>query len=178
MKVLSLRDLMLCEELSHIPNEVTLIHPSNDKLVASLIEQLGYNINKAWHYEPSFHRDMQNKTQVGFMLVGEYNTDPKYRHLMDMTDRLVIAGMVDPSLAKEMLEIQGKRFNYKNDDEIDFKSRQKPNDPRYYSEDELLEMGYSMGEVEDEYDSVEDNCDAVTSQINALLAVRFDLRGE
>lgn len=176
--MLSVRDLMLCEELSHIPNEVSLLHPDNDALVASLLEQVGFNIKKEWTYIPSLHRDMREKAQVGFQIVGEYNTDPKYRHLLDMTDKIVVAGMVDPSLAKEMLEIMGKRFQYKNDEE-DVKSRKRPNDPRYYSEEELLEMGYSTGEDEEEvYEDEDDSCNSVTSQIAALQSIKVAIRGE
>jgi hypothetical protein len=150
LKVISLRDLMLCEELAGIKNEIELIHPSNDNLVNSLLVQIGFDIKKNILYEASKHRDLTGKVAIGFCACGEYSTDPQYKKFLDVTERTVVAGMVDPSLGREMAAMQGRKNLYRNDeDKWDDGSRAKASDPRYYSEEQLLELGYTMGEEEE-----------------------------
>jgi hypothetical protein len=153
MKVLSFRDLMVCEELSHIKNEIELLHPSNDALVNSLLVQIGFDTKKNILYEASKHRDLKGHVAIGFCACGEYSTDPQYRKFLDVTERTVVAGMTDPSLGREMAAMQGRKNVYRNDeDKWDDGSRAKADDPRYFSEAQLLEFGYTMGDPEDELD--------------------------
>jgi hypothetical protein len=150
MRATSLRDILLADSLSHIKSEVLLICPENDLAVAAVLEQIGYDINQAWEYVPSRHRDMTNKIAIGYMIVGEYARDDKYRHFLDTTDRVIVRGMSDPSLAREMSALQGRKNMYKGEDKWDDGSRAKKDDPRYYSEAELLEFGYSTGEEDED----------------------------
>lgn len=177
MRNISLRDLKLADSLAHL-NEVEMIHPSNDALVNSVLESIGFNTKQGVQYVASLHRDMQGKAAVGFQAIGEYNVDPKYRGFIDTIDRVIVAGLTDISLAKDMAELMGKRYNYKNQDEEDVKKNKKPNDPRYYSDSELLEMGYTSGDEEDEYEETEPDCELITSQINALNEIKIAVRGE
>ena len=179
MRNISLRDLMYgVDSLSDIKSEIDLINPANDERIKAVLEEIGFNTKQGIDYIPSNHRDMRNNVAVGFQVVGEYNTDPSMKHFLDTTDRIVVAGMTDVHLAKDMAELMGKRYTYKNQDEDDIKERKRPNDPRYYSEEELIEMGYTSGnENEIEYDDVETNCDSISSQIAALQIAKELIRG-
>ena len=148
MRATSLRDIMLADSLKHIKSEVLLINPANDSLVSKVLEQIGYDIKQPWEYVPSKHRCMGNKISVGFMVVGEYSRDPKHRHFLDTTDRVIVAGMGDASLAREMSALQGRKNTYKGDDKWDDGSRAKKDDIRYYSDEELLALGFT-GDSED-----------------------------
>lgn len=151
MRATSLRDIMLADSLSHIKSEVTLVSPENDVEVAKVLELIGYDVNQAWEYVPSKHRCMGNKVAVGFMVVGEYSRDPKYRHFLDTTDRVIVAGLEDASLAREMQTLMGRKNTYKNSEEKwDDGARAKANDPRYFSDQELLDMGYTQGVEEND----------------------------
>jgi len=178
MRALSLRDLLLADELSHIRNEVELIHPNNDAIVKYVLQGIGFDTSREINYEASYHRDMQGKAAVGFRVLGEYDTDLKYKEFLTTDDRVVQAYMKDVSLGKEMEILLGKRFGYKNEDnEYDIGSkRKKPSDPRYYSDDQLLEMGYDDADYED-YEEV-DMEDELTQQIKVLEDIKVVLRGE
>lgn len=177
MRNVSLRDLKLADTLSHL-NEIEMIHPENDALVHEVLRQIGFDTRQGIEYIPSYHRDMTGKAAVGFQAVGEYKVDPKYNKFIDITDRVVVAGMTDINLAKDMAELMGKRYNYNNQDYEDGKGKKRSNDPRYYSDEELLEMGYTEPEEEDVCDVVEDNCEAIESQIKALEEIKVMLRGK
>lgn len=179
MKVLSFRDLMVCEELAHIKNEIELLHPSNDALVNSLLVQIGFDTKKTILYEASKHRSLSGSVAIGFCACGEYSTDPKYRKFLDVTERTVVAGMVDPSLGREMALMQGRKNIYKSEDKWDDGSRAKADDPRYYSESELLEFGFTTGEdesdpYEGEYieESWEEDLRAIKTLEETLVLIR------
>lgn len=175
MRNISLRDLMLA--LPQFKNEIEVIHPDNDEVVFAALDAIGFDSRRGIEYIPSNHRDMQGGEGVGFQAVGEYNPDPKFKKYLDTIDRVIVAGMTDISLAKDMAELMGKRFNYNNQDE-EVVSRKRPNDPRYYSEQELLDMGYSEGDEVEEYDGeVMENQNSISEQIATLEAVRVMLRG-
>lgn len=149
MRATSLRDIMLADSLKHIKSEVLLISPSNDSLVADVLEQIGYDIKQPWEYVPSKHRCMGNKISVGFMVVGEYSRDPKYRHFLDTTDRVIVAGMFDAGLARDMSTLMGRKNIYRNDeDKWEDGARARKDDVRYYSDSELLALGFT-GDSED-----------------------------
>ena len=177
MRNISLRDLKLADSLSHL-NEIELIHPQNEDKVKAVLAQIGFDVRQKIDFIPSYHRDMSGKAEVGFQVIGEYDVDPKYNKFIDTIDRVVVAGYTDINLAKDMAELMGRKFNYKNEDEGDYKAGRKPADPRYYSEEELLELGYTTGEDEDVYDDVDNSCEALTSQIEALQTVKEMLRGK
>lgn len=177
MRSLSARDILLA--LPHLKSEVALIHPKNDAEVFAVLDAVGFDTRQGVEWIVAHHRDMQNNIGVGFIAVGEYNTDPKFKNFIDTTDRIIIAGMLDPSLGRSMEEMMGRRHQYRNEDEQDVKSRKRPNDPRYYSDEELIAMGYTDGEESDDSGEgyVEDSYDAIRSQITALEGVRKQLRG-
>lgn len=154
MRATSLRDIMLADSLSHIKSEVVLISHDNDAAVLAVLEQIGYDITQPIEYVPSRHRDMANKVAVGYMVVGEYSRDAKYRHFLDTTDRVILAGMDDASLARDMSALMGKKNIYRNDDDKwEDGSRAKANDPRYFSEAQLLEFGFTGNDEEvDEFE--------------------------
>lgn len=180
MKSISFRDLIVCDELSHIPNEVILMHPSNDNLVKSILVQIGFDVKKDILYEVAKHRDLRGNVAVGVIACGEYSTDPKYKKYLDVTERIVVASMHDASLGREMASLLGKKNTYKNtDDQWNDGSRARPNDPRFYSEAELLELGYSAdSEDADEFEGeyLEKDWEDVLRAIKKLEEVRDDLR--
>lgn len=174
---ISARDLL--KGLTHFKNEFEIIDPKNDSEVYAAMEAVGMDTRKGVNYDVALHRDRGNTVAVGFMLSAEYNLDPKYRKFHDQTDRLVIAYTQDPSLGRELDEISGKRFSYKNDDELEQKVKTPKDDPRYYSEAELKEMGYTSGEEEDPYEGeTSDNYDVVSSQIELFKTLLVAARGE
>jgi hypothetical protein len=182
MRATSLRDILLADSLSHITNEVLLIHPSNDKLVAEVLEQIGYDITQPWEYVPSKHRSMDQKIAIGYMVVGEFSRKREHRHFLDANDLIVLAGMSDASLGRELSEMSGRRNTYKNNDETE-NTRHKPGDVRYYSDEELLELGYTMGSDEDdvdpyERDYIESDWEENLRAIKVLEDIRDAVRGK
>ncbi len=183
MRNTSLRDLKLADTIAHM-SELDMIHPNNDKVIKAVLETIGYDVKQKIDFIPSYHRDMQGKAAVGFQVLGEYNLDPKYDKFVDTIDRVVKAGYTDPHLARDMAELMGKRFSYKNEDEIDVKSNLE-DDPRYYTEAEKKAMGFT-GFDEDsseedflsEHGGAERDCDMISSQIAALQALKVAVRGE
>lgn len=156
MRATSLRDIMLADSLKHIKSEVLLISPENDVAVLAVLAQIGYDVKQPFEYVPSKHRDLRNKIGIGFQVVGEYSRDPKFKSFLDTTDRVILAGMLDPSMGRELSTMQGRKNTYKGDDKWDDGSRAKASDPRYFSDQELLDLGWTKGDDEDgEYASAE-----------------------
>lgn len=182
MRSLSFRDIMLA--LPQFKSEVEMIRPENDVEINKVLEAVGFDVRQKIEYTAALHRDMANKVGVGFLAVGEYNTDPKYNKFVDTTDRTIIAGLSDVSLAKEMCVLMGKKFSYRNDDEADMKFN--TNDPRYYDAEQLKELGFTGFDddatSEDsflaEHGGAESDCDMISSQIAALQSLKIAIRGE
>jgi hypothetical protein len=176
MKCLSARDVL--KALPHYKNEFQVIDPLNDLEVYAVLDAVGFDSKRGICYEAALHRDMAGVVAVGYRICGEYNTAPEFRKFHDMTDRLVIAYAEDPSLGRELDEIRGKRFDYKNKEEIEFKDKSF-DDARYYSKEQLLEMGFTGDEEEDTYDGqVAENYDVVSSQIELFKTLLVAARGE
>lgn len=156
-RTISFRDLMVCEELAHIKNEIELLHPSNDDLVASVLSKIGFDIDYPVAYIPSKHRDMQNKVAVGFMAVGDISLNRDFINspMCSVVDRMVAAAYTDPSLTKELANLTGNQVNFKAlmDDEGDYAGDE--------LDDSLLEPDY-------EY---------VSQQIKQLESIRDAIRG-
>lgn len=179
MRATSLRDIMLADSLSGFKNEVSVIHPDNDGVVQSILQQIGYDVNSEWWYEASKHRNLRGQIAIGYMIVGEYSKDPKYRHFLDTTDRIIVAGMCDPSLGRDMSALMGRKNIYRNDDDKwNDGSRAKKDDPRYYSEAELLEYGYTSGNEEDEDECGVDYIEETWEQDLRAIKVLEELRDE
>jgi hypothetical protein len=171
---------MLADTLKHIKSEVLLIDPVNDVAVLAVLEQIGYDIKQPFEYVPSRHRDMNNKVAIGYQVVGEYSRDPKYRHFLDTTDRVIIAGYTSPELARDMSALMGRKNIYKGEDKWDDGARAKKDDPRYYSESELLEFGFTAGDDEnDPYEGeyIEEGWEEDLRAIKELETLRDLIRG-
>jgi hypothetical protein len=147
--------------------------------VYAVLEAIGMDTRKGVQYDVALHRSMVDPKNpaVGYILSADYSVDSKFKDFLDTTDRIVVAGMVDPSLARQMEEIRGKRFSYVNAEEIDFKDHV-VEDARYYSKEKLLEMGYTGEPEEDEYDGqVSDNYETVASHIQVMKDILIAARG-
>lgn len=181
MRQISMRDLKLADSLNHM-SEIDMLHPENEVEVKKVLKEIGFDIKQNISFIPCLHRDMQQRVAVGFVITGEYSLERKYNKFLDMTDRVVITGMKDRSLAKDMLEIMGKKFTYTNPDESEYKIAD--NDQRYYSPEKLRELGYTGFEddTEDtfiqEHGGLDSDCEMIVSQVEALVAIRVSLRGE
>lgn len=112
-KVLSFRDLLLCEELAHIKNEIELLHTANDDIVEDVLRKVGFDTDYPVLYVPSKHRDMQNKVAVGFMAVGEISLNRNFINspMCSVEERIVAAGYQDRSRAVEMQRLTGGRVS-------------------------------------------------------------------
>lgn len=175
-RVLSARDVL--KALPHYKNEFDVIEKSNDAEVYGVLAAVGFDVSKGITYDVALHRDMSNTVAVGFMISGEYDTNPKFKQFLDMTDRVVVASLVDPSLGREMEAIRGKRFDYKNSEELEFKDKSFE-DPRYFSKEKLLELGYTGDDEEESYDGqVAENYDVISSQIETMKSLLKIARGE
>jgi hypothetical protein len=162
-KSISFRDLQLATILKGL-NELQMIHPDNDEKMRWVMSQCGIDVEYDIEYIPCLHRDMQNKVAVGFLAVGELNIN---RHVLnsvvcDVTDRLVAAGMQDPSLAKELAGMLSSRADY-----------------RHLNEDtDAVDIEEDSGRGRNNDDDVEDTYDYVSAQIRQLEKLRDEIRGK
>jgi hypothetical protein len=177
MKVISFRDILICDELRHVKNEILLLHPDNDEIVKELVEQIGFDITQPISYEASKHRSLDGRVGVGFQVIGEYSRNKRYAKFLDTTDRIIVAGLSDVSLAREMNSIMGKRNTYSNEEESGVGSGNYKRDKRYYSEQELLDLGYSEDIEEDSTEYLEDDWESVMAQIEQLENIKNQIRG-
>lgn len=176
---ISFVDLRLADTLSKF-NSIEMLDPAKDVLVNAVLEQLGFDITKEIEYLPSKHRSMSGVVSIDFQACGEMNRDRKYNHLRDVTMRTVCAGMSDISLAREMALLQGNKATYRSDEKWDDGSRAKVNDPRYFSEEQLLEYGFSMGDEDSdplEGLYIEANWEDDLRAIRQLEDIRNTIRG-
>jgi len=144
---ISFIDLRLADTLSKF-NSIEMLDPAKDVLVNEVLAELGFDVTKAVEYLPSKHRTLGNEVVIDFQACGEMNLDRKYNHLRDVTMRTVACGMKDISLAREMALLQGNKATYRSDEKWDDGARAKVSDPRYFSEEQLLELGFTTGEDE------------------------------
>jgi len=156
-RTISFRDLMLCEELAHIKNEVELLHTSNDDLMRSLLSKIGFDVDYPVAYIPSKHRDMQNKIAVGFMAVGDISLNREFINspMCSVTERMVAASYTDPSLTRELSNLMGNQVNLKT----------LMSDESEYDGEELAD------------DMLEPDREFVSAQIKVLESIRDDIRG-
>jgi len=169
MRSLSVRDIL--KALPHFKNEIDIINPANDVEVFAVLDAVGFDSRQGIKYIVANHRDMAKQDGVGYIATGEYNPDRKFNKFITVEDMIVIAGMTDISLGKELALLSGKKFVYKNEDEYDIGPKKRKPDPRYYSDEQLLEMGFTEGNDEEEYDDVDNSYEAITAQIETLQGV-------
>lgn len=176
MKSISARDVL--KGLPHFKNEFQVIDPSNDKEVYGVLDAVGFDSKRGIVYEVALHRDMSGHAAVGFRLCGEFNPDPKYRQFHDLTERIAINGLTDPTFARELEEIRGKRFDYCNKEETE-QREYSYDDSRYYSKEQLLEMGYTGDDEEDSYDGpISEDYESTEHQIRTMKQILIAARGE
>lgn len=108
-KVVSLRDLRSFPELSAY-KEVELINPKMDAVIKPYLYMMGIDTDYAVEYTVNNHRDMNDKTGVGYRIVGEIRCDREFRHspYCDLVDMLTVTGFHDPSLTKELSEMTNR----------------------------------------------------------------------
>lgn len=157
-RVFSFRDLQRIPELSHL-NEIDMLSIANDKLINSYLAVLGFNIDAAILYEPSKHRDLQNKVAVGFRAVGVITQDRAYLNspLCTPTERMIAASFTDMSLTKELAKLSGTS-----------------------SHPELTDMRVNnIGDnsSKQEYEYSEPDYEEVTKQIEFFTILRDQIRG-
>lgn len=157
-RTVSFRDLLVCEELAHIKNEVELVHPANDALMESILRKVGFDVDYPVVYVPSKHRDMQNKVAVGFQAVGEISINRDFINspMCSVTERMVAASYSDRSLTRELAQLSAGQVSYKAiTDDADY------------------------GDEEDDFpnECIEEDYEYVSSQIKQLEQLRDTLRG-
>lgn len=156
-RVLSFSDLMLCSQLSHIRNEVELLSIENDDLVASILGQLGFDLDYGVAYIPAKHRNLQNKVLIGYRVIGEISLNRAFINspLCSLTERLVATAYTDPSLTRLLSTLTGNHVNLKSilEDEVEGEGEELPED---------------MLEPDREY---------VAAQIKQLEEIRDSIRG-
>lgn len=159
MRTCSFRDLLVCEELSHIKNEISLLHPSNDGVMERILGAIGFDVAYPIAYIPSKHRDMQGKVAVGYVAVGEISCNRNFINgkLSTTEDRIIAAGYQDISLARELASLSGQSRSFAEFVEVEAADEESVN----YD---------SANEVEPDYTFVE-------SQIKQLAEIRDTIRG-
>lgn len=155
-RVLSFRDLRLISELSKF-TEIELLNPENDSMVFGYLAKLGFDMDYGIVYEPSKHRDMQGNVGVGYRVIGELdiNRNVVSSYLCSMEERLAVAAYLDPSFIMEISPLLGSRIDHKS-------FLGEDSDP--VTDDTLIDY------TEPDYESV-------SSQLDALRAIRDNIRG-
>lgn len=113
MHVLSMRDLLLADVLCKYTEEELLPIPM-DSVVNSVLNQVGFNIQKPVVYIPKLHRDMRHKLAIGYMVVGSYKTDRETIHkfVPSTLERALIYAESDITFTLELLSLLNKTVDY------------------------------------------------------------------
>ena len=156
MKNISFRDLQLCSKFSGM-NEIQMLKLSNDDDMAWVLQQIGFDTQYAVSYVPLVHRDMRNTVGLGFMAVGEINMNSEFidSPLCTLTERMIAAAYIDPSLTRELSNLMGMRVNFRT----------------------LLENGSASASKDLPEDMLEPDRDLVAKQITDLEELRDSIRG-
>lgn len=151
-RVLSFRDLQLIPELGGL-TEIELLEIARDGLVNDYLAQLGFNVLSPILYVPAKHRDLQGGVGVGFRAVGEITTSESYldNPLCTQVERLIITGLKDMSLTRELAKMMGAGVDY-----------------------------YGAINAEDENfppELIEEDAEEVLDQMELLVMIRDEIRG-
>lgn len=113
MKTISVTDLKLIDGLSHL-NYMEMIHPSNDDLVNSYLEILGFDINSPMEYRAYQHRNLQGKVVINYLIAGEISQNRKVLTgpFGSFEDRKIVSGMIDRSLFEELHSLGSRCHDY------------------------------------------------------------------
>lgn len=113
MKNVSVRDLQQFPELSKY-SELDLIHPDMDSTIRPFLYILGIDTEYPIEYGAYNHRDLNNKTGIGYRLVGEIRCDAEFRKspFCDTIDRVAITGYQDSSLTQELAQMMNHTVDF------------------------------------------------------------------
>lgn len=147
MKTLSVTDLKLIDELSHL-NYMELVHPSNDDLVAPFLTRYGIDINKPIEYRAYRHRNLQGKVVVNYLISGELLLDRKSltNEFSSIEDRKIAASFYDKSLFEDLHAMGHTSPTYGGDWALDVKV-QAVEDDEYRQEE--IKIAQEIAQLED-----------------------------
>lgn len=116
MKNISVTDLMLIPELSHL-RMLDFIDPKNDALIAPFLKVLGFDLDYPITYIPCQHRNMQGQVVIAYVITGEVECNAAFLNSPWATteDRIIVAGYKDVGLAADLANAQTKSRNYDGD---------------------------------------------------------------
>jgi len=118
MKTVSVTDLMLIPELSHL-RMIDFIDPRNDLLIAPYLRLLGFDTDYPVEYIPSQHRNMQGKVVIAYQIVGEIECNERFlsSSFATVEDRIIANGYKDLSLANQMSQALSTSRSYAGESE-------------------------------------------------------------
>ncbi len=168
MLSLSFTDLRLAEEFKNL-NSIQILHPDKDELVKSVVVEFGFDIRHPLFYIPSKHRNLRGAIVIDFCVLGEISRDKRFRNKMDLISRIVVAGMTDPYLGKDMEELLGRTRSY-NNEEISKPMSKKEKQYR-------IDNDFDNDEEEDSTEYVEEDYQETLEKIQQLADIRDHIRG-
>lgn len=120
MKTISVTDLKLIEELSHL-NYMELVHPSNDDLVSPFLRRYGIDTDKPIEYRAYQHRNLQGNVVVNYLIAGELLLDRTSltNEFSSLEDRKIAASLYDKSLFEELHDMGHTSPAYGGDNALD-----------------------------------------------------------
>ena len=109
MLAISFKDLQLISALSEL-SEFQMLEIDNDPLIYSYLHKIGMDTDYPICYAANKHRTLSGEVVTGFRAYGEVRIDVDYRnsYLAGITERLVCASYLDPSLMTEIAELSFK----------------------------------------------------------------------
>jgi hypothetical protein len=115
MKTISVTDLMLIPELSHL-RMLDFINPANDGLIAPYLKILGFDLDYPIEYLPCQHRNMQGKVVIAFLISGEVECNASFLESQwaTMEDRIVVNGYRDLGFATDLATALTSSRDYDN----------------------------------------------------------------
>lgn len=115
MKTISVTDLMLVPELSHL-RMLDFIDPKNDALIAPYLKVLGFDLDYPIEYLARQHRNLQGQTVIAYMITGEVECNEQFLSspFATVEDRIIAAGYKDMGLANQMTTALSTSRDYNN----------------------------------------------------------------
>jgi hypothetical protein len=103
MKVISVTDLQLVPELSHL-RQMDFIDPANTELLRPVLKTLGFDLEYPVQFIPSQHRNLQGKVVISYQIVGDVEINESFLSSEWATaeDRMIAAGYRDVGLAADL----------------------------------------------------------------------------
>lgn len=159
MKVISVRDLILAEPLIGM-NHFDVCHPDNQAIVYDVLATLGFDINKPVHIYAANHRDMQNKTGVGYLFAGELNLKREFIKgpYSRPEDVMIAASLQDKSLFEHLYDMSTTCTAYGGDMALDENLPQRAEDRVYHKSNAAYSEEYKNEEerIQNEIAQLED----------------------